>query len=200
MNYEICSDENLLLMSRSQNADAYYALTKRYFDKRVYLCHLASVALSKMFNSWDLNHTFYQTFNACVKSFSLGDGNFRSYLVKSLKYSLIREAEKLRLFKTPPTVSLDYETAGGHLHDVVPASGEADPRMYVTYLEEANRFGKLKEDIEDEVLQVARLKIDGLKFVEIAKILSITPKKASKDYKIYEKLVNGIVFGGSKIN
>lgn len=195
MNYQLCSDENLLLMARSQNVDAFYALTKRYFDQRKTLCYKASSALSKMFDAWDLNHVFYISFNSCVKCFSLGEGNFHSYLIKCLKNSLIREAEKLHLFRNVPTISLDFQTASGTLHDVVPDSGEEDPRMYVNYLEEARRYGKLKEEITDEVLQVARLKIDGCKYKEIGEILSITPKKASKYYKEYEKAVNSIVFG-----
>lgn len=198
MNYQICSDENLLLMARSQNADAFYTLTKRYFDMKTAICHQASYALSQMFDAWDLNHAFYTTFNACVKSFTLGEGNFHSYMVRSLKNTLIRNAEKLRLFKRVPTISLDYQTASGYLHDVVPDSGEEDPRMYVNYLEEANKYGKLKEDVPDEVLQVARLKIDGCKFKEIGEILGITAKRASRDYKEYERLVDGIVFGGDK--
>lgn len=197
MNYELCSDENLLLMARSQNADAFYALTKRYFDKRQSLCHKASSALSKMFDAWDLNHVFYISFNSAVKCFTLGEGSFHSYLIKCLKNCLIREAEKLHLFKHVPTISLDYQTSSGYLHDVIPASGEEDPRMYVNYLDEARRYGSLKEEITDEVLQVARLKIDGCKFKEIGEILSITPKKASRYYQQYEKAVNNIVFGRS---
>lgn len=197
MNYENCSDENLLLMSRSQNADAFYTLTKRYFDKRRLVCNQASAALSRMFDAWDLNHTFYQAFNSCVKSFSLGEGsNFHSYLVRTLKNALIREAEKLHLFRNVKTVSLDYEVNdGATLHDVIPASGEMDPRMYVNYLEEAQKFGKLQENMEDEVLQVARLKIDGCKYTEIAKILNISPKRASRDYQKYEELVKKIIIG-----
>ncbi len=197
MNYENCSDESLLLMSRSQNADAYYTLTKRYFDKRKLICNQASSALARMFDAWDLNHAFYQAFNASVKSYSLGDGgSFHSYLVAALKNGMIREAEKLHLFRNVKTVSLDYEVSeGATLHDVIPASGEEDPRMFVNYLEEAKKFCSAKEEIEDEVLQVARLKIDGCKYTEIAEILSITPKKASRDYEKYEDLVKGIVFG-----
>ena len=71
MNYETCSDETLLLMSRSQNADAFYTLTKRYFDRRKNLCNQASAALAAMFDAWDLNHAFFLAFNSSLKSYSL---------------------------------------------------------------------------------------------------------------------------------
>ena len=197
MNYETCSDETLLLMSRSQNADAFYTLTKRYFDRRKNLCNQASAALAAMFDAWDLNHAFFLAFNSSLKSYSLGEGSFHAYLVRSLKNALIREAEKLHLFKNVKTLSLDREMGsdGMTLHDVIPANGEIDPKMYVTYLEEALRFGKVQDGLEEEVLQVARLKIDGCKFTEIGKILSISPKRASRDYDKYKELVKGIVFG-----
>ncbi len=198
MNFETSSDESLLLMARSQNAEAYCALTKRYFDKKRLLCSQASAALSSKFDQWDLNHAFYLAFNASIKSYSLGEGSFHSYLVRCLKNALIREAEKLHLFKNVPTVSLDFvssESSESTLHDVIQDTGEEDPRMYVNYLEEVQRFAKCKEGIDDEVLQVARLKIDGCKYTEIAKILSISPKRASRDYEKYEELVKEIVFG-----
>ncbi len=198
MNFESTSDESLLLMARSQNADAYCTLTKRYFDKKKLLCNQASAALSCMFDQWDLNHAFYLAFNSTIKSYSLGEGSFHSYFVRCLKNALIREAEKLHLFKNVPTVSLDFVSSDSNestLHDVIQDTGEEDPRMYVNYLEEAQKFSRLKEKIDDEVLQVARLKIDGCKFTEIAKILSISPKRASRDYEKYEELVKSIVFG-----
>ncbi len=198
MNFESSSDESLLLMARSQNADAYCTLTKRYFDKKRLLCNQASAALSCMFNQWDLNHAFYLAFNSSIKSYSLGEGTFHSYFVRCLKNALIREAEKLHLFKNVPTVSLDFsssESDGATLHDVIQDTGEEDPRMYVTYLEEVQRFAKCKGQIDDEILQVARLKIDGCKYTEIANILSISPKRASRDYEKYEELVKNIVFG-----
>lgn len=68
MNYETCSDETLLLMSRSQNADAFYTLTKRYFDRRKNLCNQASSALAAMFDAWDLNHAFFLAFNSSLKA------------------------------------------------------------------------------------------------------------------------------------
>ncbi len=198
MKFDTCTDESLLLMARSQNADAYCELTKRYFNKKKLLCSQASAALSCMFDQWDLNHAFYLAFNASIKSFSLGEGTFHSYLVRCLRNSLIREAEKLRLFKNVPTVSLDFQTSSDGeetLHDVIQDTDEEDPRMYVNYLEEVKSFSKMKENIDDEILQVARLKIDGCKYTEIAEILAITPKRASRDYEKYEELVKGIVFG-----
>lgn len=198
MNFDSCSDESLLLMARSQNAEAYCILTKRYFDKKKLLCSQASAALASKFDTWDLNHAFYLAFNATIKSFQLGEGTFHSYLVRCLKNALIREAEKLHLFKNVPTVSLDFSTSESEestLHDVIPNTGEEDPRMYVTYLEEIKKFAKLKDEIDDEILQVARLKIDGCKFTEISEILSIPAKRASRDYQKYEELVKNIVFG-----
>lgn len=192
MLFNRCNDENLLLMARSQNPDAFYALTKRYFDMRHTLYQQASAPLAKMFDAWDLNHAFFTAFNSSIRSFELGQGSFHAYMVKALRNAMIRDAEKLHLFKGPKTISLDEENEHGTLHDVVPAKGE-DPRMYVNYLEEARAYGKAKGTLSEEVLQVARLRLDGCKFKEIAEILSISPRRASRDFKLYEEAVSKIV-------
>ena len=170
-------------MARSQNPDAFYALTKRYFDMRHTLYQQASAPLAKMFDAWDLNHAFFTAFNSSIRSFELGQGSFHAYMVKALRNAMIRDAEKLHLFKGPKTISLDEENEHGTLHDV-------------NYLEEARAYGKAKETLSEEVLQVARLRLDGCKFKEIAEILSISPRRASHDFKLYEEAVSKIVIKG----
>ena len=200
MNYDSCSDESLILLSRSQNADAFYALTKRYFVIRIPLCRIASAALASYFDAWDLNHVFYVTFNDCLNDFKFGSGSFKSYLIRSLRHALIREAKKLHLFDHVPTVSLDYEPNGQDtLHDVIGSSGD-DPRCYLDYFEEAERLGLLKEKLNPDVLKVARLRLDGMTFSQIAELLSIHSKKAQRLYAIFKEAATSIVVGGNPVD
>ena len=200
MNYDACSDESLILLTRSQNADAFYILTKRYFQVRVLLCRLASAALASYFDPWDLNHVFYVTFNDCLNDFKFGSGSFKSYLIRSLRHAMIREAKKLHLFDHVPTLSLDYAPNGQDtLHDVIGSSGD-DPRRYVDYFEEAERLGVLKEKLEPDVLKAARLRLDGMTFPAIAEVLGVSPKKAQRLYAAFKEAAQKIVVGGNPVD
>lgn len=151
-----------------------------------------------MFDKWDLNHAFFVAFQNVMKSFRLGHGYFRKYFIQTLRYTMIHEAETLKLFKETPTIiNLDetgYSDHGETLHDVIGEDGD-NPRMYIDYFEEATKVGKAIKGIDQETLSVARLRIKSLTFQEIADMLGFSVSKCRRLYANYEQSISDIIFG-----
>jgi hypothetical protein len=198
--FETSSDEALLLLSREGNLDARFVLTERYFRLRKESAKRASYALAKILEDWDLNLSFFIAFENCFMGYQFGKGRFSTYFLGSLRHEMSKEAEKEHLLDGLNPVSLDNTVPGSEgeytFHDVISSTGE-DPRIYVNYLEEAMSLGKIGEDLTEETLEAARLRIDGLSFRAIAEKMNVNIKRVRKLYSQYEKYVSGKIKFGS---
>lgn len=196
--YFSATDEELLMLTRGGDISAHLALTKRYFDKKESLAKKASAALASLIDRWDLNHVFFLTFLKATESFEFGLGaRFLTFFLTCFRREMIAEASSSRLFPRLATKSLDAELLGSEeggltLGDIVPAPKE-DPTLFVDYLDGMLQDPRYKGAITEKALSVARLKINGYSFSEIAKILRETPRQCQYLYQIFLKEVRHLM-------
>lgn len=198
--YSTESDEELLFLTRGGDISAHLALTKRYFDKKEVYAKQASAALSSLFDKWDLNHIFFLSFLKATDNFEFGTkASFRSYFLTCFRHEMVAEASSSRLFKRLSTRSLDGEIAGGKedskaalLAEIIPAP-EEDPNLFVDYLDEMILDPRYKGAITEKALAVARLRINGYSFTEIARITKDTPRQCQYLYRIFLEQVRHLM-------
>lgn len=185
-------DEALILLAREGKAEARNLITERYFKARKKLAKRASYSMVIILSDWDLNYAFFTAFENCFETYRFKKIRFETYFLQALRHEMRKEAEKQHLFNREAPLSLDNEVPGSDgeftFHDVLPSACE-DPRLYVNYLEEAHSLGKITSDLDTRVLRVARLRINGLSYREIADATSLSPKQAKTLFTKYEKYV-----------
>lgn len=189
------TDESLLMLSRSGNITAQFALTKRYFDRKFILAKQASLPLASMFGNWDLNHIFFSTFVRAVDRYELGQAaKFSTYFLTCFRHDLIAEAKNTHLFERGATLSLDEDKAspssedGFTLLDVLEAPNE-DPMKYIDYFDECLANGRYGNKINGAAVDVARLKIYGYSFRYISKLMNQSIRQCKNLFDEFAALV-----------
>lgn len=184
-------DEELLLAWIQGSSVAQGLLTDRYFKLRFAMSEMVFPGISHTLDSWDLNHAFFLSFENALKNYEFGKCRFESFFLKIYGHELQRESMKKNLNNNRFFYSLESEIdKDGDLcfHDVIKSPNE-DPRLYIDYIEQAERIGKLPKELDRDALKVMKLKEEGFTFNEIADALNYSLKKVRRLYEVFKKYV-----------
>lgn len=187
--YQNASDEELILLARSGDQTAQAQLDYRYFHNQSRLCHYAAPDLIRFSSTVDIPALAYRTYLNCLYSYTFGSCKFKSYYDLCLRHAFSRVREQV--YEEKRTVlSLDEctkATPDVTYHDVIPTGAINDnPCKYVDYFEEIYLLRLAPKVITPEVLLVARERLEGTSFKEIASKLNISLKCAYYRYSLYE--------------
>ncbi len=162
---------------------------ERYFALRIKLCYRAQPVLASRIDVWDLNYIFFCSFENALLSFELGKGTFRSFLLTILSHEIIAFYQKEGRFD-PRTLSLDGnvdEEGTLTFHDVV-SSPEESPSAYYERAEAFEQLASVIDELDEEEVAIASLRLEGLSLRQIAERLSLTYKQVRRRYERYRSL------------
>lgn len=187
--YQNASDEELILLARSGDQLAQDQLDYRYFHNLNQFCRFAAPDLIRYSSSLDLYAIAYRTYLNCLYFYTFGTCKFKSYFDLCLRHAFSRAREQIYEEKRI-VFSLDEctkTTPDVTYHDVIPTGSINDnPCKYVDYFEEIYLLRLAPKVISPEVLLVARERLEGASFKEIASKLNISLKCAYYRYSLYE--------------
>lgn len=187
--YQNASDEELILLARSGDQTAQAQLDYRYFHNQSRLCRYAASDLIRFSSSLDISALAYRTYLNCLYFYSFGSCKFKSYYDLCLRHAFSRVREQVYEEKRL-VFSLDEctkATPDVTYHDVIPTGTINDnPCKYVDYFEEIYLLRLAPKVITPELLLVARERLEGASFKEIASKLNISLKCAYYRYSLYE--------------
>ncbi len=195
-NYELATDEELLYEGRSGNGLAQRTLDMRYFKRNESSIRKVAPDLLRYYSLCDLAAVAFQCYMDCLIHYRFGPSPFRSFY----HLCLTHELSKVRKDLYDPrkcVMSMDESTRNGTdltYHDVL-ATGDIydSPQKYVDYFEEIYALNLAPKSINGEMLVVARMKLDGVPFQEIAKRLSLPIRKVYYRYQVFENEVKKLI-------
>lgn len=191
--YSLTSDDELLLLSRFGNFECRNELDKRYCLCRNYHVNRVMPEILCFYSSWDVSNASLTIYLKCLELYRFGHGCFESYFETALHHELAHmKAALWRNGFTP--CSMDEEKFGKDknesLHDVISSDSLNDnPQQYIDYFEGALALKKAPKKIDQEVLMVARMRLEGTSFSTIAERLRISVCCAYHRYEAYRREV-----------
>ncbi len=199
-NYELATDEELLYEGRSGDELAQRTLDMRYFQRNENSIRIVAPDLLRYYSLCDLASVAFQCYIDCLIHYKFGPSSFRSFYHLCLSHEL----SKVRRDIYDPrkrAMSMDENTRNGQdltYHDVIPSNDIYDsPRKYVDYFEEVYELNLAPKAITGETLVVARMRLDGASFQEIAERLKLPIRKVYYRYKVFENEVKKLI---NKVN
>lgn len=195
------SDEELISLIHHGDDEASNILAERYYAKHKSLLYLAGSSFLLALGESESNHAFFVAYLSAVKNFNPQKGNFRTYFVKILSHQIPRSLQEERRNPLGNALSLDAPVTGDTensscFSDSCSLGDANDPRAYLTYMEEAEQLGALPKSLDRKTLTVARLRIDGRSYEEIASTMRLTPRVVRLKYLRYEAFIkDGIKIG-----
>ncbi len=195
-NYNLASDEELLFLSRSGDEKAQEQLDMRYCKNHERFVYLVAPDLIRFRSICDLSAVAFQCYLRCLNHYEFGGSYFRNYYETCLRHDFSRVRKGVYEERKGVLMSLDETRSVDELtyHDVIPSSCVYDnPQKYVDYFEEVLSLNLAPSCIDSEVLLVARLRLDGVSFKDIASSLHISLRQAYYRYRIYEEEVKKLL-------
>ncbi len=181
------SDEELLLLTRTGDNNAYTLLIRRFLGpSRKGDINRASPGILRKYSLWEISSVSLSTFWACMDGYRFGTVRFHTYYITSLRFNLNRfvqnkERERRRVASLDATFNSDNDFC---LHDVLSIEGTMDdPKNFINYYETLNAIKKLPNSIPKETLDIAKMKANGLTFVEIAEAMKMTYRQVYSRYQ-----------------
>ena len=195
-NYNLASDEELLFLSRSGDEKAQEQLDMRYCKNHKRFVYLVAPDLVRFHSICDLSAIAFQCYLRCLNRYQFGSSYFRNYYETCLRNDFSRVRKDVYEERKGVLMSLDETRSVDELtyHDVIPSSCVYDnPQKYVDYFEEVLSLNLAPSCIDSEVLLVARLRLEGMPFKEIATTLNLSIRKVYYRYRIYEEEVKKLL-------
>lgn len=195
-NYQLASDEDLLLLSRSGDALAQNELDVRYCKNHEYIIRNLASDLLRFRSICDLSAVAFQCYLRCLGCYEFGAASFHTFYQLCLGHELSRVRKDV-YEERRCVFSIDEDTRSAEeltYHDVIPSSSIYDnPTKYVDYFEEIYALNLAPSSINPETLVVARLRLNGMEFKEIAHKLRISIRKVYYRYSVFEEEVKKLV-------
>ena len=189
--YDSLSDEELILLTRCGDINAYSLLVRRFCGpSRNCDIYRAAPEILQRYSLWEVSSVLLATFWDCLDGYRFGTVRFHTYYISALRYNLFRydnqhAKEKAMTTSIDASVKNDDEYT---LHDILSTNDpNDDPRHFLNYYETLKSFDKLPKEISPITLEIARMKINGLTFVEIAEALNMTYRQV---YTRYQKFID----------
>lgn len=195
-NYNLASDEELLLLSRSGDEKAQNQLDLRYCKNHKRFVYLVAPDLIRFHSICDLSAIAFQCYIRCISRYEFGSSYFRNYYETCLRNDFARVRKDVYEERSGVVVSLDETRSIDELtyHDVIPSSCIYDnPQKYIDYFEEIYSLNLAPSCIDSEVLFVARMHLNGVSFKEIGDLLHISSRRAYYRYRVYEEEVKKLL-------
>lgn len=196
------TDEQLVALIHNRDVEANNILAERYYGEHRVLLHLAGSAFLKTLGESESNHAFFVAYLAAVEKFRPGKGgSFRTYFVKILSHQILKSLHEET--KNPLGNALSLDAPLNDENEDSPCfsdscRGEAmnDPKIFLDYMEEAEQLGALPKYLDRKTLWIARLRIEGHSFEEIARNLHSTIRVVRGQFLRYQEFVHeGIKVG-----
>jgi hypothetical protein len=183
------SDEQLVLLARSGDQEAFAELCRRYYPKRYLYYYRSASSYWQKIGEGECNATFFSTLLDCVANFRVGEVRFAVYFGKALHHNLFRDYRERYPGGEYP-LSLDQyvgaEEEGTCLADCIPCSSEEDPRVAYTFLESVEKLSALKNDALSRFdLRVAEMRNEGKSYRFIAERYRCSIKRVRIAYDHY---------------
>ena len=185
MKYDECSDSELFSLICEENEDAKDLLFMKYrYIIDIVIKKYAFTAMKYGFEYKDLYQEALVGYSDAIRSFNdeknTSLATFISLCVDRRLQNAIKKAGRIKNKILLDSLSLDhvYEQYEIPLRDVISDESKNDPLLNITKEEE---FDELLETIEKSLssseYEVYKLLINGLSYMEIAKILEKSPKQ-----------------------
>ncbi len=181
------TDEELLLLTRAGDNKAYTLLIRRFLGpSRKGDINRASPGILRKYSLWEVSSVSLMTFWACLDGYRFGTVRFHTYYITSLRFNLNRfeqTRQRDRHYVSSLDSTIGYE-GDFCLHDVLSTEGTMDdPKNFVNYYETLNAIKELPNSIPKESLEIAKMKANGLSFVEIATAMKMTYRQVYSRYQ-----------------
>lgn len=199
-NRDPLTDEELLLLSRAGDNNAYTLLIRRFLgpSRKGDICRAYPGILGR-YSLWEVSSISLSTFWACMDGYRFGTVRFHTYYISALRFNLMRYDQSQQREKRYVT-SLDAELKHDGdfcLHDVLSIDGTIDdPKNYVNYYETLENIKKLPKSIPHQTLEIAKMKANGMSFVEIAEALKLTYRQVYVRYQSFLEKAKKLIKNG----
>jgi len=187
--FSASTDEELILLSRMGDSRANLALTQRYCGP-ARINHIRRVApdLLGRFSLWEVSSVALRVFWKCLDGYRFGSSRFFTYYITSLRFALSRfRREMIQMSVRCVSIdSLAKRDSTYTLHDVVTGERDLDdPRQYVNYFETLDKYHRLPKTVTKEMLEIAKLRLEGLTYYQIAEKMGMTYRQARSRHEKY---------------
>lgn len=196
------TDEQLVALIRNRDVEANNILAERYYGEHQILLHLAGSPFLKALGESESNHAFFVAYLSAVDKFRPGrGGSFRTYFVKILSHQILKSLNEETKNPLGNALSLDAPLNDENedsacFSDCCHGDLTSDPKIFLDYMEEAEQLGALPKYLDRRTLLIARLRIEGHSFEEIARNLHSTIRVVRGQFLRYQDFVNdGIKIG-----
>ncbi len=185
--YDPLTDEELLLLTRAGDNTAYTLLIRRFLGpSRKGDINRAYPGIIARYSLWEVSSVSLSTFWSCMDGYRFGTVRFHTYYLSSLRFNLIRfDQNKQRDKKYVASLDASLNEDGDFcLHDVLSIEDTIDdPKNFVNYYETLEAIKKLPKAITHQTLEIAKMKANGLTFVEIAEAMKLTYRQVYVRYQ-----------------
>lgn len=185
--YDPLTDEELLLLTRAGDNNAFTLLVRRFLGpSRKGDINRACPGIFSHYSLWEVSSVVLTTFWSCMDGYRFGTVRFHSYYLSALRFNLNRfmyqeTRERKRL------VSLDTPIANNTtfcLHDSLSIEGTMDdPKNFINYFETLDAIKKLPKAVSKQTLQIAKMKAQGMTFTEIALAMKMSYRQVYDRYQ-----------------
>lgn len=183
------TDEELLLLTRAGDNNAYTLLIRRFLGpSRKGDINRAYPGILGRYSLWEVSSISLSTFWACMDGYRFGTVRFHTYYVSALRFNLMRfdqnrQREKKYVASLDSPLKYDSDFC---LHDVLSTESTIDdPKNYINYYETLESVKKLPDSIPHDTLEIAKMKANGLSFVEIAEAMKMTYRQVYVRYQSF---------------
>lgn len=195
--YKELSDEELVeLIQKTNDEMAASAITERYFRLRFAYMSKVGNGLQHAIGDWEANYVYFATYENCLQKFVRSKGRrFKTYFLTALEHAFVHAARKARLFDPIRVLSYDTDmpSKSGTLtfSDSLATTNLSDnPVAFFDYKEAFENLRLINEKTDKLTLQVVGLKMKGLTYRQVAKVVELSAKQVRSRYENYMKEIH----------